>query len=120
VSSNPKATKRPVGVRVGPHQYRLVFDQAAMNAASAEHGERLVGRCDTEGLVIVVDPKLAPSQSAETLVHEVLHACMDLIGATEDINSDIEERLVRRLAPVVAQVLAANPKLVGWVQTSCA
>lgn len=120
MSSNPKPTKRPVGVCVGPHRYRLVFDRAAMNAASAEHGERLVGRCDNEQLIIVIDPKLAPSQSAETVVHEVLHACMDLIGASEDINSDIEERLVRRLAPVVAQVVAANPKLVGWVQASCA
>ena len=105
---------------MGPHRYRLVFDRQAMNAASAEHGERLLGRCDTEQLTIVVDPKLAPSQSAETLVHEVLHACFDLVGAPEDISTDVEERLVRRLAPVVAQMLAANPKLVGWVQTSCA
>ena len=111
--------KRPVNVRVGVHTYRLVFDRDAMNAASAEHGDRLLGRCDTEALVIVADDRQAGSQLAETLVHEVLHACFDLIGATEDVSSDVEERLVRRLAPVVAGVVADNPKLVGWVQTQC-
>jgi len=113
--------KRPVSARVGVHTYRLVFDRQAIKDASHEHGERLVGRCCTETLTVVVDPKLVGSQSAETVVHELLHAMFDTIGAGEDgVTSELEERLVRRLAPVVLGVLVDNPELVGWLQAKCA
>jgi hypothetical protein len=106
----------PKRVQVGPHRYRLVIDADAMNRASAEHGTRLLGRCDNEQLLIVVDPRQAPSQQRETVVHELLHAACDLAGLSEDaLADDVEERVVRRLAPVLLQVLVDNPKLVAWL-----
>jgi hypothetical protein len=33
------------------------------------------------------------------------------------VSADVEERLVRRLAPVVVQVVADNPRLVAWLTT---
>jgi hypothetical protein len=55
---------------------------------------------------------------ADTVMHELLHACCDLIGTTDQLTSDVEESVVRRLAPVLVDVLARNPQLVLWVQHS--
>lgn len=107
--------KPPDRVCVGPHRYRVRFNTDAVAAASLEHGARLLGRCDTEACTIVVDPRLAGTMQRETLTHEVLHACMDVIGAGDDLGHDTEERVVRRLAPVLLDVLRRNPGLVSWL-----
>ena len=109
--------KPPAKVKVGPHTYTVVVDRSAIDRLSVEGGDRRLGECDAQRLTITVDPDQAPSQLADTLVHELLHACFDLIGAGEDVTGDVEERLVRRLAPVVVQVVADNPRLVAWLTT---
>jgi hypothetical protein len=86
-----------------------------VDRVSAEGGERVVGACDTVRLTVVLDPDLAPSQLAETTIHELLHAVFSLIGAGEDVTGEVEERLVLRLAPVLLQVLRANPALVSYL-----
>jgi hypothetical protein len=108
-------TGPPKFVVVGPHRYRVTVDRAAVDRVSVEGGERVVGACDRQRLEIVADPELAPSQLADTVLHEVLHAAFDLIGAGEDIAADVEERLVLRLAPVLLQVVRANPSLVEYL-----
>lgn len=107
--------KPPATVRVGPHTYTIVCDQAAIDRLSVEAGEARLGECDTRSLTITVDPGQADSQLAETVVHEVLHACFSVIGAGEDVSHTVEEKLVLRLAPVLQQLLVDNPKLVAWL-----
>jgi hypothetical protein len=51
----------------------------------------------------------------ETLLHECLHACWSLIGASEDVNDAVEERLTLRLAPVLLEMLRRNPALVAYL-----
>lgn len=109
------SSKPPATIRVGPHRYRLVLDRQAINAASAAQGETLLGQTCTKTTTILVDPTQARSQVVDTVIHELLHACMDLVGAVDVVNAETEESLVRRLAPVLVDVLRRNPKLVGWV-----
>jgi hypothetical protein len=106
---------RPKSVLVGPHRYRLVFNKAETDRRSLAEGEVRLGECDHRALTILVDPTQAETQIKDTLLHETLHACMSLIGATEDISEQIEERLVLRLAPVLLQVLGSNPRLVAYL-----
>ncbi len=108
-------TAPPRFINIGPHRYRLVVDRAAVDRVSVEGGERVVGACDTTRLTIVVDPDIAPSQVAETVVHEILHGAMSLIGAGEDVTTDVEERIVLRLAPVLLQIVRSNPHLVAYL-----
>lgn len=107
--------KPPGKVRLGPHTYSVIVERAAIDRLSAEGGEKRLGECDSQRCTITIDPDQAPSQLADTLVHELLHACFDLIGAGEDVSADVEERLVRRLAPVLVGLLHDNPRLVTWL-----
>lgn len=106
--------KPPTSVTIGPHRYKVVADVNAINAISA-NSDRHVGQCDTEKLVITVDPSLAPTQLAETLLHEVLHGAFSLIGACDVLTFDEEESVVRRLSPVLLDALRANQKAVLWL-----
>lgn len=107
----------PRFVTVGPHRYRIVATRAAVDRASVEGGERVFGTCDPARLTITVDPDVAPSQLADTVVHELLHAAFSLIGAGEDVTTEVEERLVLRLAPVLLQIVRGNPALVEYLTT---
>lgn len=102
-------------IAVGPHVYEVVIDKDAINACSAKLDEPVVGQCDTSACQIVIDPDQSPTQLLDTLLHEVLHACFDLIGASSDVDHDTEEKLVRRLSPVLIQVLRDNPGLVDEI-----
>jgi hypothetical protein len=108
----------PKSVTVGPHVYRIVAQRAAIDRASAACGETLVGQCDRNTLTIVVDPSLAASQLADTVLHETLHACFDVIGASEQVTMEIEERLVRALSPVLLDLLRRpdNCHFVDWLR----
>lgn len=106
--------KPPKRITVGPHTYRVVVDRGAIDRISAQ-ADRHVGQCDHETLTITVDPDLAPSQMAETVLHETLHAAMSLIGACDVLSFDQEESVVRRLSPVLLEALRANERLVSWL-----
>ena len=107
--------KPPSRVKVGPHLYRLVVDADAIARVSAEAEQRKLGECEPRTCTITIDPDQHPSQLADTVIHECLHAAFDVIGAMEDVSDEIEERLVRRLAPVLLQILTDNPGLVAWL-----
>ena len=106
---------RPDRVHVGPHQYDLVYDKEAINRYSVERGDPCVGQCDSSDLLIIIDPEQAESQIRDTLLHEVLHACCDLIGLSCDVDHDIEEKIILRLAPILLLVLRDNPELVTYL-----
>jgi hypothetical protein len=106
--------KPPKRITIGPHTYRVVVDRAAIDRISAQ-SDRHVGQCCHETLVITVDPDLARSQMAETILHEVLHGAFSLIGACDVLSYDQEESVVRRLSPVLLEALRANERLVSWL-----
>jgi hypothetical protein len=106
---------RPKSVLVGPHRYQIKYAADAIDQRSLAEGEARLGECDHKALTILVDPRQAETQIQDTLLHETLHAAMSVIGATEDVTDQIEERLVLRLAPVLLQLLKANPRLVGYL-----
>lgn len=109
------AVKPPYRIQVGPHTYRIVADKNEINRLSVEADETRLGECDPKTLTIFVDPTQADTMLRDTVLHELLHALMDLIGAGDDIARDLEERLVRRLAPVLLELLTRNPKLIEWL-----
>ncbi len=107
--------KPPSRVRVGPHTYRIVADKHEINRLSVEADEPHLGECDTKTLTIYVDPTQADTMLQDTVLHELLHALMDLVGACDDVSREVEERLVRRLAPALLELLTRNPKLNEWL-----
>lgn len=106
----------PKTVTVGPHIYKIVCDTNAINAQCVDQGKALLGNCRSPEGVITIDPKQSESQLADTVLHETLHALMNLVGATEDISDEDEEKLVRRLAPALLDVIRRNPKWVAYLR----
>lgn len=105
----------PDHVLVGPYRYELAADKAQINQRSVDGSMFLRGETDYHALLIVVDPDLAPTKLAETILHEVLHTVTSMCGVIDDIGSKEEERYVARLAPALLDVLRRNPDLVAFL-----
>lgn len=97
----------PSSVRVGPHVYEIV----GMTRSESETRD-VIGECDQDERKIYVRKDLPPHSLAETLLHEILHACW-YAGSLED--TDAEERTVNVLAMQMAMVIRDNPKLMSWI-----
>jgi hypothetical protein len=64
---------------------------------------------------IRVSNALIPADQAETMLHEILHACWSVGSA---IPSQYEEIAVEMLAGGLAQIWADNPQLIGWISNN--
>lgn len=105
----------PKIVKVGPFDYQLVKDQAAIDRCSAESQEVRLGECDTEKQRITLSPKLAPQMEVDTALHEVLHAISDMVGLASDLGGEVEEKVIRRLSPAILDTLRRNPGFVKYL-----
>ena len=99
--------KPPKRVTVGPHRYRVVVDDNAIVASSGASG-----RCDAEGLVISLNGGMAPTALADTLLHELVHAC---VGPC-NLDEKVEERVALALGPALLALIRDNPRLVRWIE----
>lgn len=104
-------------LRVGPFTYNVIETGAECRAlldgiTTRAHKDGECGHCDHSNLDLRVHPDIAKPLKRETLLHEALHACTNLAGILPEYGRKKEERLVRRLAPVVLQMLRDNPWLV--------
>ena len=106
-------TKIPAHVDVGCHRFTIRSD-ADTAAGLRENGNRAETRA--ERLLILLDPDLPQSLLAESLLHEVLHACwaQTPLRCAEGIK-DSEEDIVTALAPLIVGVLRSSPELVALV-----
>ena len=108
--------KAPAKVKIGFRVYDVVVDKNAINACTATHGNGVqYGECNHEHLIITVDPTQNPIMVQETMLHEILHACMSLIGVSEEMDEKVEESLVLRLSPVLMAFMKENPRMVDYL-----
>lgn len=99
--------KMPQTLKVGPYVYTVVGDPGM-----ADDGD--LGKVDLEGLRIVLDDSLAPTQVRSTLLHEVLHTCAFAVGIDGDVRLTQEDFIVRVEAMLLG-VLRENPAFVTFV-----
>lgn len=102
----PKRHKVPQHVIVGPHRYRIVMVPDGVLDDAGRHGQ-----CSAHRLVIAVDQGQAPSQAADTILHELVHAML----ATLDLSDEDEERVALALGPALLLLLRSNPDLVDYL-----
>lgn len=108
----------PSSVRVGPHIYRILSTQEAIDRCRIELGDddRTGGRCREASLTITLDPQLAPSLFREVLLHETLHAVQYTANIATRDRLPAEE-LIGRLTPLLLGVLRDNHELVVFLTT---
>lgn len=104
----------PDDVKVGPHTYRVVSGNDAEVEAKDFCGS-VYGYTDTRTCTVFISQRQAYTQSQETLLHEVLHAILDVTGHAHELEDEDEEILVRRLSPALLVVLQQNPALVEYL-----
>jgi hypothetical protein len=110
-----KQRKPPKKVIVGPHTYVITDDPSKLHKESHQIGDTLYGITDVDVTTIYVDKKLAPSQLADTVLHELIHAMTATTGLDVDLGKILDESVARRLSPALLDMLRRNPKLVAYL-----
>lgn len=99
----------PKKVDVGPFRYTLYFSPVPLDGYS--------GLMDANSRTISIDGTMKNPE--ETVMHEVLHAIIDLTGlrsgSKEETIEVTEEKLVAALSPWLLLVLRSNPTLVSFL-----
>lgn len=110
-------TRRPLpaGFDLGPFTYTVLVDEVAIAKVSKRQGLDLFGNCDGDMLTVTIDPGVAPGMLRETLLHEALHAVTAMSGVAYEQGEEGEERLVRRLSPLLLELLRRNPAFVAFL-----
>jgi len=102
-------------VSVGPIRYDVVYDEAAIDKQGREDRDVLSGFTDLLKQRILIRPGMGADRTAEIVLHEVLHAAADL-GHLFGEDGAAEEDAVRRLAPILLDIMRRNPVLVDYLQ----
>lgn len=102
---------RVAGLKVG----LLVLPQLMHDAEDGSHAHRAYGVYDPGQPIIWLDAASGPERRKTTLVHEVLHAAIDVTGI--EMGAE-EEELVNRLAPIVFDFIRANRGAIAYLQES--
>ena len=102
---------RPSRVTVGPFVVRIIGGDPAVGMLDAGDA----GCYDHLRGTIAVRDGLAPLPEREVVVHETLHVATEVAGLRDELGDEKEEAVVRRLAPVVLDILRRNPRLVEYL-----
>lgn len=108
-------TEIPESIEVGPFTYTVTTDELARRRAEGAEKSLLNGHTDCEQLTIIVDPAIAPAMLRDTVLHETLHAIADVTGLGHEWGVEKEETIIRRLSPVLLDVIRRNPALVAYL-----
>lgn len=100
----------PKRVKVGPFKYKICW-----NAEKLE-SEHTIGECGVTNHIIVVDPDHPLPTLQETLLHEIVHACLGTFRIQFHTDWDeIDEQISSLLGVMLFGVLQDNPKVVKFL-----
>ena len=91
----------PRHIHVGSVTYMVTEDKA-----ETANGRR--GGCFKEEQEIRINPSLGDDQKRITLLHEILHACIETAGCAD--KKLTEEEWVERVSPILDMVMVDNPQ----------
>lgn len=105
----------PKTIVVGPFDYTITVDTDAINVKQVEERSMLYGCTSRQRGEIHLHPDNSPSVMRETFLHEVLHTVTNVAGLDAELATEDEERFVRRVSPILLDVLRRNPKAVQYL-----
>jgi len=97
----------PAKVKVGYHDYKIETWHPSEASGARRYGE-------TNGIsrTIRIDTSFSPRQTAETLLHEILHCICDIWNIEDE---DKEERVVSAMSAGLATVWRDNPDVLSFI-----
>lgn len=101
----------PAEVEIGPFTYEVSTDEDDIDdlAPSA------FGAIDPVQLLIALEPGQDIGQMRDSLLHEVLHGACFVASLDQDTDLEILEDVIRRVSPVLLDVIRRNPLLVSFL-----
>ncbi|WP_439357816.1 hypothetical protein [Bradyrhizobium sp. DASA03007] len=108
----PDRRKLPRLIKVGINEYQLLD-------MDPEEADKLgvAGTCNVFDFKVCVRTDLPDSGYAETLEHEINHACWE---AAKLKSRASEETVVNRLTPVMMMARRDNPEIYAWIDRAIA
>jgi hypothetical protein len=102
----------PKSVKVGPFRYKVRF-----GVHEHDEGHLLLGRLHHISETMLVSTIQSKRNQQETMVHESLHGILELTGLSYEMRDqpEMEEELVRRLAPTILGWLRENKGMTTWL-----
>jgi len=100
----------PKEVEVGPYYYEVLMNATARIGLGSDFGDS-----DHDLLQIRINCDRSFQVQQEVMVHETLHAALNVCALDEMLGEDKSEDVVRRLAPVLTAILKKNPRWVAFV-----
>ncbi len=110
-----KPAPLPTSIDIGPFRYTITIDELTRQRAQETSRELLLGQTDHDKLEMILDAKQPDSLMRETLLHETLHLVTEINGLRFEWGDTKEEGVVRRLSPILLEVLRRNPELVAYL-----
>lgn len=96
--------RKPSVVKVGAHQYSVTYHELLYDK---DEQQEYLGRCSYPDLAISMKEGRAPSQLAETFLHEVVHAI------NNDRQLELSEHQVDQVAAGMLGVIVDNEAVFG-------
>lgn len=107
--------KLPEHIDIGPFRYMLRMDELTRHRAQETAQTILLGHTDHDALTVILSEKMPDSLARETLMHELLHVVNEVTGLRSKWGNAKEERIVRRLSPILLELLQRNPDAVNFL-----
>lgn len=103
-------------LKVSPHStIPNVYDEAKDNWVHEPDGIDALGLTDVDAQVIEIETLVGLDIQKDTLLHEALHAMLATAGMRDAIDSEVEERVVKRLSPILRLFLKENPHVYTYL-----
>jgi hypothetical protein len=95
---------RPTTVKIGAHHYSVTYHDLIYDK---DEQQEYLGRCSYPDLAMTIKEGRAPSQLAETFLHEAVHAI------SNDRKLNLTEQEVDQIAAGVLGMMVDNPDTFG-------
>lgn len=115
VQKAPIVIPLPKFIDVGPYRYTVTTDELTRQRAQEASQSSLLGQTDHDRLIMILKSDQPNGLMRDTLLHETLHLVTGITGVAFESGLDKEELLVRRLSPILLEVLRRNPDLVTYL-----
>lgn len=111
---------RPAKLVIAGHEYEVRWIDDPKSGLARHGSPDGVGHTDSDiGLIAVRAQESSPTQQRDTLLHEVIHAVLQLVyldGASDHFKSkDASERVISALATHLLDTLRRNPELAPYL-----
>ncbi|KKL51030.1 hypothetical protein LCGC14_2299560 [marine sediment metagenome] len=108
------AVERPAQIWIGAKPFSVIYDKDVLDRHNGRDRQDRIGRTDTRGLEITIDPTLAEQIIRDTLLHECLHAVW-IDAGLDEMESLTEEQIVNTLTPRLVSMMRVNPELMDYM-----